>query len=100
MLKKSDTIWIAIMLAALAAAGGGAGKRPATLQTSPCKFSLNEEEVRQLVCLMDTDRNGKVSKQEVLKFVEAELDRLDASKSGIKSGCIGYRQARALTPGR
>lgn len=82
MLKKSDAIWIVIMLAALVAAGGGAGTRPATLRMSPGKLSLGEEEVRQLVCLMDTDRNGKVSKQEVLKFMEAELDRLDANRNG------------------
>jgi hypothetical protein len=32
--------------------------------------------------LMDTDKNGKISKQEWMKFMEAEFDRLDKDKSG------------------
>jgi hypothetical protein len=31
---------------------------------------------------MDTDKNGKVSKQEYMKFMEAEFDRLDTNKNG------------------
>ena len=31
---------------------------------------------------MDTDKNGKISKQEWMKFMEAEFDRLDKDKSG------------------
>jgi Ca2+-binding EF-hand superfamily protein len=31
---------------------------------------------------MDTDKNGKISKEEWMKFMEAEFDRLDKDKSG------------------
>jgi Ca2+-binding EF-hand superfamily protein len=31
---------------------------------------------------MDTDKNGKISKQEFTKFMEAEFERLDKDKSG------------------
>jgi len=31
---------------------------------------------------MDTDKTGKVSKQEWMKFMEAEFDRLDKDKKG------------------
>ena len=31
---------------------------------------------------MDTDRNGKIFKQEWMKFMEAEFDRLDTNKKG------------------
>jgi Ca2+-binding EF-hand superfamily protein len=31
---------------------------------------------------MDTDKNGKISKAEFIKFMEAEFDRLDKDKSG------------------
>jgi Ca2+-binding EF-hand superfamily protein len=31
---------------------------------------------------MDTDKNGKVSKQEWMRFMEAEFDRLDKNKDG------------------
>jgi Ca2+-binding EF-hand superfamily protein len=31
---------------------------------------------------MDTDKNGKISRQEYLNFMAAEFDRLDTDKSG------------------
>lgn len=43
---------------------------------------LAEEEVKQLVLLMDANKNGKISKKEFLDFMSAEFDRLDADKSG------------------
>src|SRR5579863_922101 len=45
-------------------------------------IALGEDEVKQLLLLMDTDKNGKISKQEFMKFMEAEFDRLDTDKSG------------------
>src|SRR5580692_8316718 len=44
--------------------------------------ALGEDEVKQLLALMDTDKNGKISKAEYMKFMEAEFDRLDKDKSG------------------
>jgi hypothetical protein len=44
--------------------------------------ALAEDEVKQLLLLMDTDRNGKISKQEWMKFMEEEFDRLDKDKKG------------------
>jgi Ca2+-binding EF-hand superfamily protein len=46
------------------------------------KLALGEEEVKQLLLLMDTDKNGKISKQEYMDFMEAEFIRLDKDKSG------------------
>lgn len=31
---------------------------------------------------MDTDQNGKITKQEWMKFMETEFDRFDTKKSG------------------
>ena len=31
---------------------------------------------------MDTDKNGKISKQEWMKFMEVEFDKLDKDKTG------------------
>jgi hypothetical protein len=45
-------------------------------------IALGEDEVKQLLILMDTDKNGKISKAEFMKFMEAEFDRLDKDKSG------------------
>ena len=46
------------------------------------KAVLASPHVQELLLLMDTDKNGKVSKQEWMKFMEAEFDRLDKGKSG------------------
>jgi hypothetical protein len=37
---------------------------------------------KQLLLLMDTDKNGKVSKQEFMTFMEAEFNRLDMNHDG------------------
>jgi hypothetical protein len=60
---------------------------PAFAQKQPVpkpvdKQALAEGEVKQLLLLMDTDKNGKISKQEWMKFMETEFDRLDKGKNG------------------
>jgi hypothetical protein len=46
------------------------------------KLAIAEPHVTQLLLLMETDKNGKISKQEWMKFMAAEFDRLDKSKAG------------------
>jgi hypothetical protein len=46
------------------------------------KLALGEEQAEQLLLLIDTDKSGKISKQEWMKFMEAEFDRLDKDKKG------------------
>ena len=43
---------------------------------------MGEPEVKQLLLLMDTDKSGKISKEEWMKFMESEFDRLDKDKKG------------------
>jgi hypothetical protein len=45
-------------------------------------LALGEEEVKQLLLLIDSDKSGKISKKEFMDFMEAEFDRLDKDKSG------------------
>jgi 5S rRNA maturation endonuclease (ribonuclease M5) len=45
-------------------------------------LALAADEVKQLLLLMDTDKSGKVSRQEFMNFMTAEFDRLDTDKSG------------------
>jgi Ca2+-binding EF-hand superfamily protein len=68
----------------LAAFFGGAAFVIAQKATPDTKKqnALGEEDVKQLPALMDTDKNGKISKHEYMKFMEAEFDRLDKDKSG------------------
>ncbi len=58
-----------------------AGQR-ASVPKAQDKKALGEGEVKQLLLLMDTDKNGKISKREYMTFMEAEFDRLDVDKSG------------------
>jgi hypothetical protein len=77
---------IALALAALSAVcafsmKGDAQKQPVIRPLD--KLTLGAADVRHLLLLMDTDRNGKISKQEWMKFMDAEFDRLDKEKSGV-----------------
>jgi len=46
------------------------------------KVAAGVPATKQLLLLMDTDKNGKVSKQEFLSFMEAEFERLDINHDG------------------
>ena len=46
------------------------------------KVAAGEREAKQLLLLMDTDKSGKVSKQEFMSFMEAEFERMDINKDG------------------
>ena len=37
---------------------------------------------KELLLLIDTEKKGKISKQEWMRFMEAEFDRLDKAKNG------------------
>ena len=65
----------------------------------PNPIALGEDEVKQLLALMDTDKNGKISKLEFMKFMEAEFDRLDKDKSGeLDAKELTQSQVRASRP--
>lgn len=62
-------------------------------------IALGEDEVKQLLLLMDTDKSGKISRQEFMNFMAAEFDRLDKDKSGeldVKE--LAQSQIRASRP--
>ncbi len=40
------------------------------------------EAAKQLLLIIDTNKNGKISKEEWMKFMEAEFDRLDTNHNG------------------
>src|ERR1700736_375946 len=72
---------IAMLVATWAILGTAVAQRAAVPKPQD-KLALGEPEVKQLLLLMDTDKNSKISKQEWMKFMEAEFDRLDKDKSG------------------
>jgi Ca2+-binding EF-hand superfamily protein len=85
MLTRTSIVWanitIAVLVASLVMLGTAAGQRQAVPKLQD-KLVLGENEVKQLLLLMDTDQSGKISKQEWMKFMEAEFDRLDKDKKG------------------
>ena len=84
MLRRENLIWIlavVAVLAALTALSMTAAAQKATLK-APDKLALGEDDVKQLLLLMDTDKNGKISKKEFMTFMEAEFERLDKDKNG------------------
>jgi hypothetical protein len=84
MSERKKLVWMMVFIVALAATGsllGTAAAQKATPKTQD-KLALGEAEVKQLLLLMDADKNGKISKQEFMKFMEAEFERLDKDKSG------------------
>jgi Ca2+-binding EF-hand superfamily protein len=73
---------MAAVLIAIAAMLGTALAQQASAPKSQDKLAKAEPEVKRLLLLMDADKNGKISKQEWMTFMEAEFDRLDKDKRG------------------
>jgi hypothetical protein len=61
---------------------GTAVAQEAALPKVQDRLALGEPEVKQLLPLMDTDKNGKIFKKEFRSFVEQEFERLDKDKLG------------------
>ncbi|MGP8252431.1 MAG: hypothetical protein ACLQHF_10375 [Terracidiphilus sp.] len=72
----------ALMSGAFALSGACFAQDKASVPKTPDKTSIATENARQLILLMDTDKNGKISKQEWMNFMSAEFDRLDVDHNG------------------
>ncbi len=85
MRRRINSIRIVGIITVLAAAGTVLCS--ATAQKMPVprpqdNLAIGEDHVKQLLLLMNTDKKGMVSRQEYMKFMEAEFDRLDKEKKG------------------
>jgi hypothetical protein len=65
-----------------AVATGSFAQDTANVPVRPNVGAIAEQNVKQLLLLMDTNKNGKISKKEWMDFMSAEFDRLDTDKSG------------------
>ncbi len=82
MLKRTNTV-LAVVIAAVLVACGALGTSGAQAADKPKdKLALGEADVKQLLLLMDADKNGMISKEEYMRYMEAEFDRLDKNKNG------------------
>lgn len=85
MLTRTHIVRVIVAIAVLVLMWVLLGNTVAQRQAVPKpqdKLALGEPEVMQLLLLMDTDKSGKISKEEWMKFMEAEFDRLDKDKKG------------------
>jgi Ca2+-binding EF-hand superfamily protein len=85
MLKKSGVVLVMITIGVLGSLGAmrsTAGAQKASAPSPQANVALGEGEVKKLLLLMETDSDGKVSKQVFMSFMEAEFDRLDQKKEG------------------
>lgn len=85
MLRRTKIALLMVVVAMLATTSGILGTAVAQKATVPKpqdKLAIGEDEAKQLLLLIDTDKKGKIFKQQWMKFMEAEFDRLDKSRSG------------------
>jgi hypothetical protein len=73
---------IAVLIVTLGVIGAALPQTKATVPKPQDNLALAEEHARELLLLIDTDKSGKISKIEWMKFMEAEFDRLDKAKNG------------------
>jgi Ca2+-binding EF-hand superfamily protein len=72
----------AIIVGAFALPKKSFAQDTANVPVRPNVGSIAERNVKELLLLMDTNKNGKISKKEWMDFRSAEFDRLDTDKSG------------------
>jgi hypothetical protein len=85
MLRLTNIVWVVLLIAVLVATGAmprTSVAQKASVPKPQDKLALGEDQCKQLLLLMDTNKNGKVSKEEFMHFMEAEFDRLAKNKSG------------------
>jgi len=81
---QRSVVLVVLVVSALSASGpmsiGFAQKFSAPKPVD--RFALGEKEVRELLPMMDSDGDGKVSRQEFTAFLDTEFERLDKRHSG------------------
>lgn len=70
------------LIALLISSGVTVAQTTASVPKPQDKLAIGENDVKQLLLLMDTNKNGKISKQEYMNFMEAEFNRLDTNHNG------------------
>lgn len=88
---------IALLGTAFALANVAQGQKQPLPAKQPDKQTLAAENAKEMLLLMDTDKNGKISKDEWMKFMSAEFDRLDKDHNGeldpkeLGASSVSYR---------
>lgn len=71
-----------LMTFTAAAAGKGFAQMTTASPKSPNKSFIAEQNAKEILLLMDTDKDGRISKDEWMHFMSKEFDRLDTDHNG------------------
>lgn len=85
MRKAISNSWTIAILAVLIAAGiflTTAAAQKASVPKAQDRLTMGEEPTKLLLQVMSVNGKDTVTKQEYMKFMEAEFDRLDREKKG------------------
>jgi len=74
-------VGVAVLVAALTVFGTAAAQK-ASAPKAQDRLAIGEQNVKPLLLLMDSNKEGMVSKAEYMRFMEAEFHRLDKANSG------------------
>jgi Ca2+-binding EF-hand superfamily protein len=75
-------ILIASLSTAMALMGKSLAQTTTASPKSPNLDAVAKRNIEELLLLMDTDKNGKISKKEWMDFMSREFDQLDTNKNG------------------
>jgi hypothetical protein len=86
-MSKHRNIWLialvmSVLLPVLVAVAAQKSTAPPPSQHSGA-IVAGQAAAKQLLLLMDTDKDGRVSKKEWMTFMDAEFDRLDTNHDGF-----------------
>jgi hypothetical protein len=82
MLKNILCLLFAVTIAPGVVPGTAVAQTKASVPKPQDKFLIAESEFKQLLLLMDVNKNGKISKAEYMRFMEAAFDRFDKNHNG------------------
>jgi Ca2+-binding EF-hand superfamily protein len=78
----SITNLLLVFLVAIGVAVGTSFAQKTSVPKQRNTIAMASDNAREIFLLMNTNRNGKISKQAWMRFMEAEFDRLDTTKKG------------------
>jgi len=79
--KGKLMVSVLLVLVALTVFGTAAAQK-ASVPKAQDRLAMGEQNVKQLLLLMDTDKNGMVTEQTYMEYMKAEFHRLDTAHHG------------------
>lgn len=80
--NKVSIVGVTSVLVATMCLLGTASAQKSSVPKPQNRLALAEDQIKQLLGFMDADKNGKVSKEQYMNFMEAEFKRLDKDNKG------------------